>query len=113
MSTTNLNNIPIRIQSGIPVQLDDHPFNHRGQLPWASLVPVSLVLNLYQKSDNSPSGINNTKTYRPWTLNAHAGIPSPVSKFATGGTSPTCHNWEETVWLKKIRNVRVVCDKGI
>ena len=59
MNTTNLDNIPIRIQSGIPVQLDDHPFDHRGELPWGSLVPMSLVLDLYQKSDNYPSRINN------------------------------------------------------
>jgi len=50
----------------------------------------------------------HTSNNLPSILNAHAGIPSPVSKFATGGTSPTCHNWEETVWLKNIRNVRVV-----
>ena len=47
----------------------------------------------------------------PSILNCQAGIPSPVSKLGAVVASPEafCHNWPETVWLRKIRNVRVVC----
>ena len=50
-----------------------------------------------------------TSNSLPSILKAHAGIPSPVSKFAAGGISPTfCHCWPDDVWLKNILNVRVV-----
>ena len=46
---------------------------------------------------------------RPSIRSCHAGTFSPVSRFGFASPSPPsrCHTWPETVWLRKMRNVRV------
>ena len=53
-----------------------------------------------------------TSSKRPSTLNYHAGIPWPVSKFGASAVPDRgvsdCHDCPEDVWDRKRRSVRMV-----
>lgn len=116
--TAHFYDVALRVQMHVTVQLDDHLLDECRELPGWHAVLCSLVRDLLRVSHRASRQLmgQRTSSSLPSILNCHAGIPSPVSGFNfaspspvdTPPSAPCCHACPVTVWLKKIRSVRVV-----
>lgn len=100
--TTYLDDVAIWIERRVAIQLYDHPLYERRELSHRGLVFTSLVRMLlgasFREMMKRVWWAQLTSSSRPSTFNAHAGIPSPVSKFgASFKSGAVCHDWPETV----------------
>ena len=101
-----LDDIAIRVQCRVTVELNDHGLDQGGELSWGSPVSGSLIRELrgtrVSRHTSQRSFGRLTSSKRPSIFNCHAGMPWPVSKFGGSAVpgvdvSLDCHACPETV----------------